>query len=205
MKKKLTIDLDDYSEKGSTFSESLRLDEVFMMKKITFDLLSKREREIVQDMLNKFGHGLNGELNVAKKEKEDLIWKPKEAQPYWHVDIHGTSRVERFHRAQGSFDEVQYVRGNVFKTEEAAQRMAERRKRIGIFENKMMEFAEGYKFKLPYKEDKYVNFFIEWQHDTKRWESDNDCEWEKPLAIYMSEENAEKAVEWANKHYPEGL
>ncbi len=86
-------------------------------------------------------------------------------------------------------------------TKEAAQRMADRRKRIGIFENKMMEFSDGYEFR-PLQ---IYNFSICYCYDTKNWMIDMSDKIIKPMSIYMTEARAEKAVEWANKHYPEGL
>ena len=94
-----------------------------------------------------------------------------------------------------------YKIGNVFKTKEAAQRMADRRKRIGIFENKMMEFADGYR----YTKGPYNNCYIVWFQGSNKWIITNSCVKISAFEIYMNQKNAQKAVDWANKHYPEGL
>ena len=112
---------------------------------VNYDLDSKHTDEYLDNLdLTKYGV-------VAKNETtEDPIWKPEKDQIYWHVEVYGTVRKEHYCESsvliENTFDEIQYERGNVFETKEAAQRMADRRKRIGIFENKMMEFADGYEF-----------------------------------------------------------
>ena len=133
------------------------------------------------------------------EKKEDPIWKPKRGEKYYFNCSYGNC-VDSFEVALLDNDDTnRYDLGNVFKTREAAQRMADRRKRIGIFENKMMEFADGYEF--AYGIRNWSIFYYGWSQE---WKDNYHTEY-NPIMIYMTKENAQKAVEWANEHYPEGL
>lgn len=168
------------------------------MTKLTIDLsdYSEEDQELLKKILHKFDPIPDKWIDVETTEYP--IWKPEEDEIYWHVEVYGTVRDERYYNNDGtsskSFDVIQYEKGNVFKTKEAAQRMADRRKRIGIFENKMMEFAGNT------DEEFYIAYGTlesEWMIFPKIY----DC----PTTIYMSKPSAHKAVEWANKYYPDGL
>lgn len=193
---KLTIDLEEYSE------EDQELIEKFLHK---FEPIPDKWKYMGDNWMK-----LDGSKNIFSykgkicfrnhvETTEDPIWKPEEDEIYWHVEVYGTVRDERYYNNDGtsskSFDVIQYEKGNVFKTKEAAQRMADRRKRIGIFENKMMEFASNEVVRL-------FKYYI--AYGVRGWRKMHAHEYD-PMQIYMTEEQAKKAVEWANKYYPEGV
>ena len=138
-------------------------------------------------------------VNAKNATPEDPIWKPLGGDLFYYIDddfmvIEGC--VDNNH--DDCIDKIIY--GNVFKTKESAQRMADRCKRIGIFENKMMEFADGYEYV-----ERYCNYCIVWNHKENEWVWVAPYQNEDLTTIYMTCKNAKKAVEWANKHYPEGV
>jgi len=157
------------------------------MTKLTIDLdnYSEADQELIQGV-------------VAENENKGPIWIPKHRQGYWSYSNGIISEYKFFKTKNLSITDINIRIGNVFKTKEAAQRMVDRRKRIGIFENKMMEFSDGYEYSLM-----HINHFIKYSFKLG-WQIGltNDF---NPLTIYMTKESSIKAVEWANKHYPEGL
>ena len=158
-----------------------------MKIEINMNNLTEEERVTYQKLVRK------------ASAEEDTIWKPLVGEVFYYIDgdldVRNCCKIDE----SDDFHSVKVSRGNVFKTRDAAQDMADRRKRIGIFENKMMEFSNGYKFTR-----RVTNYFIQW-NPYEGWECEEDDCYYIPLNVYMSREKALKAVEWANKHFPEGL
>jgi len=137
-------------------------------------------------------------LNKVTSDEEPEIWVPEDGEPYFLLN----SSMEVRHHTQhwSTFDRGHKNGGNCYKTEELAERAAERRRRTGIFENKMLEFSQGYGFKRDMH-----NYYLFYCSNTRRWKSSSHVSVITPLVIYMEIHQVEKAEEWANKHYPDGL
>lgn len=221
---KLTIDLDNYSEEDQELMQAIwRKFKPIDKKKMSHAcdslpyfigwdeaLRNGTAQDFIEDKIkhNLVGGAGSGKYDfdrgdVAKNATtEDPIWKPepnKRETYYFNCAYH--MAVDSFDTfGLDAYDEKRYQSGNVFKTEEAAQRMADRRKRIGIFENKMMEFSDGYEYV-----ERYCNYCIVWNHKENEWVWVAPYQNEDLTTIYMTCKNAKKAVEWANKHYPEGV
>ena len=168
------------------------------MTKLTIDLndYSQIERETIENILKLCDH----DKDVSKTQKEYPIWKPKEQEYFWFIDPDGGISKERKVSEEPWVSSL-FNRGNVFKTKEAAQRMADRVERMGIFENKMMEFSaiDGV--------DKYCYLYYDRGGCNPKGWVYGICYHVRlsPLEIYMTEEQAKKAVDWANLHFPGGL
>lgn len=154
--------------------------------KVDLDNLTKVERETL--------------LSLVKKanKSEPPIWVPDVGEEFFSVVSRGGIFTHK--RLQGTDTEKFLKDGNIFKTRELAERMAERRKRTGIFENKMMEFADGYEFS-----ENSINRYVFFDTHERKWRIGLSKYLLSPLNVYMPTGSAEKAVRWANKHFPDGL
>ena len=203
---KLTIDLDNYSKADQELIQAIwrkfkPMDKKkdshicdalpYFMKQHDWSACPGCRQEF-DAAVNKY----NASVDAENATTENPIWKPEQQEYFWIIYPDGS--IGKEHDAEDPWGSCLFNRGNVFKTEEAAQRMADRRKRIGIFENKMMEFANGYEF-INDGQNWYISYLV------SSWEYQRSLCSNVPTTIYMTKENAEKAVEWANKHYPVGL
>lgn len=206
---KLTIDLDNYSKADQDLMKSMlrKFDAVDGKDgfEITWD--SNHYQEKNNPFSNpptdgKPGDPIDYRCYAYPIEKEDAIWKPDQYQGCYFVNPEGTITYNPSgkYTVTTMIPDTALKLGNVFKTSEAAQRMADRRKRIGIFENKMMEFADGYEFDHGYatKNNWYPSY------EDGQWCVANTRHY-NPLMICMTYDNSIKAMDWANEHYPEGL
>jgi hypothetical protein len=66
-------------------------------------------------------------LKKAFREEKKGLWKPEEGDEYWYMSDGGRSPA---HWDDGSTDNGRYITGNVFPTQEAAQKEIEKRKAI---------------------------------------------------------------------------
>ena len=225
---KLTIDLDNYSEAdqeliqsiwrkfkpvdkkreshacdGLTYSECgydmgawVKMKEDIFVK--NYPEFEKSDMALILGIDNQIkGVGLKEGAIAKNARTEDPIWKPVDTESY-HL-LHSDSTLDYMPNEfrNDKYDLANFEVGNVFKTKEAAQRMLDRRRRIGIFENKMMGFSDGYdesmnKYRIIYNGKQWT------------WIYEDECTI-CPLVIYINEGVIGEAVEWANKHYPEGV
>ena len=188
----------DLIEKSDKLHSFFSTGEFYQLDRENKDLLYNQFRlmnEYIQ-VLGKRMELLGVDDFLPQKTKEYPIWKPEIGNKCFYLK--NNADVISCHYLNSSpFDDKLFYIGNVYKTKEAAQRMADRRKRIGIFENKMMEFAEGYEFDVG-GYNYYVTYVKDWVESIHR-------EQINPSLIYMTGEQAWKAVDWANEHYPQGL
>lgn len=154
---------------------------------LKLDNLSEDEREQLMKLVNKAGG----------QDNEDIIWKPNHNEEYYVIGPCG--EIATTSNTGLSYDELCYDIGNVFLTQKAAEAMVARKKRIGIFENKMMEFAEGYEYIIGDN-----NYYL-YLSGGDKWKASSDLATKIPTTIYMDYSQALKAKDWANKFYPDGV
>jgi hypothetical protein len=155
------------------------------MRSKTLEHIQKLEQEL---------EALKASVQLGQEPK---IWEPVFGENYFSINsVHQVILIKNDH----PYDQKIIAAGNCYKTEELAERAAERRKHIRIFENKMLEFAQGYKHKKSAR-----NYHLYFGSDDGGWGSCYNKSARIPLVIYMSEQQAKKAVQWADKYYPNGL
>ena len=87
------------------------------------DIKENKKMSKLEDLEIKYKE-LGEEIERLKLEEKSKVWKPKEYEEIWYIDKFGDVDNDIFSR--GSWDEERYKLGNCFKTQEEAEKVAEK-------------------------------------------------------------------------------
>lgn len=137
----------------------------------------------------------------AQKEQEELKpWKPEAGEEYFFIN--NDLSIYCFCSYNGKSDRYNFEIGNCFRTRERAEQVAEKMRLLLRLEQLHDMICPDY---VPdYEDDDEVKYHVYFGHSRGRYDISRSIRWENPcMAVFDTEENAEKAAEILNKELEE--
>ena len=143
---------------------------------------------------------LRKEAEAQKKQEEPKPWKPEHGEKYFSVG--SSTDVFKYIYYNDYVDEPKILSGNYFPTEARAEQVAEKMRLLLRLEQLHDMLCPDY---VPdYEDDDEVKFYVYFGHSRGRYDISRSISWENPcMAVFDTEENAEKAAEILNKELEE--
>ena len=133
--------------------------------------------------------------DIEKKLEEPKPWKPERGEEYFAVE--DVADVVPYTYCEDSIDEYNIQLGNCFRTEERAEQVAKKMRLLLRLEQLHDMLCPDY---VPDWEDDRLKFQIYFSHSQGEYGKSCSTGIESPcMAIFDTEENAEKAAEILNK------
>lgn len=156
--------------------------------------IEKKLEALKSEFLGKL-EALRKEAEAQKKQEE---WKFGEK--YFYVSPSGRVIQEMFTEHRTDIARKNF--GNFFRTRERAEQVKEKMRMLLRLEQLHDMLCPDY---VPdYEDDDEVKFYVYFGHSRGRYDISRSISWENPcMAVFDTEENAEKAAEILNKEMGE--
>lgn len=161
--------------------------------------IEKKLEALKSEFLEKL-EALEKEAEMQKKQEEPKPWKPEARAEYFFIDNYFLSHS--FYNMNDDVDSYNFEIGNYFPTEARAEQVAEKMRLLLRLEQLHDMLCPDY---VPdYEDDDEVKFYVYFGHSRGRYDISRSISWENPcMAVFDTEENAEKAAEILNKEMGE--
>lgn len=138
---------------------------------------------------------LEKEAEMQKKQEEPKPWKPEDGEDYFYIGIDFT--IDRWENVDDDTDKRNFRIGNCFQTEARAEQVAEKMRLLLRLEQLHDMLCPDY---VPDWEGDRLKFQIYFSHSQGEYGKSCSTGIESPcMAVFDTEENAEKAAEILNK------
>lgn len=138
---------------------------------------------------------LEKEAEMQKKQKEPKPWKPEDGEDYFYIGIDFT--IDSWENVDDDTDKRNFRIGNCFPTEARAEQVAEKMRLLLRLEQLHDMLCPDY---VPDWEGDRLKFQIYFSHSQGEYGKSCSTGIESPcMAVFDTEENAEKAAEILNK------
>ena len=139
------------------------------------------------------------EAEEQKKQEELKPWKPKDGEDYFYIGIDFT--IDSLENVDDDTDKRNFRIGNCFRTKERAEQVAEKMRLLLRLEQLHDMLCPDY---VPDWEGDRLKFQIYFSHSQGEYGKSCSTGIESPcMAVFDTEENAEKAAEILNKELEE--
>ncbi|MCI7259238.1 MAG: hypothetical protein MR466_07485 [Ruminococcus sp.] len=138
---------------------------------------------------------LEKEAEMQKKQEEPKPWKPEDGEDYFYIGIDFT--IDSWENVDDDTDKRNFRIGNCFPTEARAEQVAEKMRLLLRLEQLHDMLCPDY---VPDWEGDRLKFQIYFSHSQGEYGKSCSTGIESPcMAVFDTEENAEKAAEILNK------
>lgn len=138
---------------------------------------------------------LEKEAEMQKKQEEPKPWKPEDGEDYFYIGIDFT--IDSLENVDDDTDKRNFRIGNCFPTEARAEQVAEKMRLLLRLEQLHDMLCPDY---VPDWEGDRLKFQIYFSHSQGEYGKSCSTGIESPcMAVFDTEENAEKAAEILNK------
>ena len=138
---------------------------------------------------------LEKEAEMQKKQEEPKPWKPEDGEDYFYIGIDFT--IDSWENVDDDTDKRNFRIGNCFPTSERAEQVAEKMRMLLRLEQLHDQLCPDY---VPDWEGDRLKFQIYFSHSQGEYGKSCSTGIESPcMAVFDTEENAEKAAEILNK------
>ena len=142
---------------------------------------------------------LKREEEMQKKQEEPKPWKPEDGEDYFYIGIDFT--IDSWENVDDDTDKRNFRIGNCFPTEARAEQVAEKMRLLLRLEQLHDMLCPDY---VPDWEGDRLKFQIYFSHSQGEYGKSCSTGIESPcMAVFDTEENAEKAAEILNKEMRE--
>lgn len=156
--------------------------------------IEKKMEALKAEFLGKL-EALEKEAEMQKKQEELKPWKPKDGEDYFYIGIDFT--IDSWENVDDDTDKRNFRIGNCFPTEERAEQVAKKMRLLLRLEQLHDMFCPDY---VPDWEGDRLKFQIYFSHSQGEYGKSCSTGIESPcMAVFDTEENAEKAAEILNK------
>ena len=139
------------------------------------------------------------EAEEQKKQEELKPWKPKDGEDYFYIGIDFT--IDSWENVDDDTDKRNFRIGNCFRTKERAEQVAKKMRLLLRLEQLHDMLCPDY---VPDWEGDRLKFQIYFSHSQGEYGKSCSTGIESPcMAVFDTEENAEKAAEILNKELEE--
>lgn len=160
--------------------------------------IEKKMEALKADFLEKL-EALEKEAEMQKKQEEPKPWKPEARAEYFFIDNYFLSHS--FYNMNDDVDSYNFEIGNCFPTKERAEQVAEKMRLLLRLEQLHDMLCPDY---VPDWEGDRLKFQIYFSHSQGEYGKSCSTGIESPcMAVFDTEENAEKAAEILNKEMRE--
>ena len=156
--------------------------------------IKKKLEALKADFLEKL-EALEKEAEMQKKQEELKPWKPKDGEDYFYIGIDFT--IDSWENVDDDTDKRNFRIGNYFRTGERAEQVAKKMRLLLRLEQLHDMLCPDY---VPDWEGDRLKFQIYFSHSQGEYGKSCSTGIESPcMAVFDTEENAEKAAEILNK------
>lgn len=156
--------------------------------------IEKKMEALKAEFLGKL-EALEKEAEMQKKQEELKPWKPKDGEDYFYIGIDFT--IDSWENVDDDTDKRNFRIGNCFPTEERAEQVAKKMRLLLRLEQLHDMLCPDY---VPDWEGDRLKFQIYFSHSQGEYGKSCSTGIESPcMAVFDTEENAEKAAEILNK------
>ena len=156
--------------------------------------IEKKLEALKADFLEKL-EALEKEAEMQKKQEEPKPWKPEARAEYFFIDNYFLSHS--FYNMNDDVDSYNFEIGNCFPTKERAEQVAKKMRLLLRLEQLHDMLCPDY---VPDWEGDRLKFQIYFSHSQGEYGKSCSTGIESPcMAVFDTEENAEKAVKILNK------
>ena len=160
--------------------------------------IEKKLEALKAEFLGKL-EALEKEAEMQKKQEEPKPWKPKDGEDYFYIGIDFT--IDSLENVDDDTDKRNFRIGNCFRTKERAEQVAEKMRLLLRLEQLHDMLCPDY---VPDWEGDRLKFQIYFSHSQGEYGKSCSTGIESPcMAVFDTEENAEKAAEILNKELEE--
>ena len=160
--------------------------------------IEKKLEALKADFLEKL-EALEKEAEMQKKQEEPKPWKPEDRAEYFFIDNYFLSHS--FYNMNDDVDSYNFEIGNCFPTKERAEQVAKKMRLLLRLEQLHDMLCPDY---VPDWEGDRLKFQIYFSHSQGEYGKSCSTGIESPcMAVFDTEENAEKAAEILNKEMRE--
>lgn len=160
--------------------------------------IEKKLEDLKAEFLWKL-EALEKEAEMQKKQEELKPWKPKDGEDYFYIGIGFT--IDSWENVDDDTDKRNFRIGNCFPTEERAEQVAKKMRLLLRLEQLHDMLCPDY---VPDWEGDRLKFQIYFSHSQGEYGKSCSTGIESPcMAVFDTEENAEKAAEILNKEMRE--
>lgn len=161
--------------------------------------IEKKLEALKSEFLGKLEE-LKKEAETQKEQEELKPWKPEVEEGYFYIG--NTLGIGEYFNGGDYIDDKLITAGNCFRTKERAEQVAEKMRLLLRLEQLHDMLCPDY---VPdYEDDDEVKFYVYFGHSRGRYDISRSISWENPcMAVFDTEENAEKAAEILNKEMGE--
>ena len=161
--------------------------------------IEKKIEDLKVEFLGKL-EALEKEAEMQKKQEEPNPWKPEVGEEYFAVEdfaVEGGAGIALYTYCEDSIDESNIQFGNCFKTKERAEQVAKKMRLLLRLEQLHDMLCPDY---VPDWKDDRLKFYVYFDHEQGKYGKSCSTGIESPcMAVFDTEENAEKAAEILNK------
>lgn len=156
--------------------------------------IKKKLEDLKAEFLGKL-EALEKEAEMQKKQEEPKPWKPEVGEEYFYIGIDFT--IDSWENVDDDTDKRNFRIGNCFPTEARAEQVAEKMRLLLRLEQLHDMLCPDY---VPDWEGDRLKFQIYFSHSQGEYGKSCSTGIESPcMAVFDTEENAEKAAEILNK------
>ena len=156
--------------------------------------IEKKMEALKAEFLGKL-EALEKEAEMQKKQEELKPWKPEDGEDYFYIGIDFT--IDSWENVDDDTDKRNFRIGNCFPTEARAEQVAEKMRLLLRLEQLHDMLCPDY---VPDWEGDRLKFQIYFSHSQGEYGKSCSTGIESPcMAVFDTEENAEKAAEILNK------
>lgn len=160
--------------------------------------IEKKLEDLKAEFLGKL-ETLEKEAEMQKKQEEPKPWKPEDGEDYFYIGIDFT--IDSWENVDDDTDKRNFRIGNCFQTEARAEQVAEKMRLLLRLEQLHDMLCPDY---VPDWEGDRLKFQIYFSHSQGEYGKSCSTGIESPcMAVFDTEENAEKAAEILNKEMRE--
>ena len=160
--------------------------------------IEKKLEALKAEFLEKL-EALEKEAEMQKKQEEPKPWKPKFEEEYFYIC--NTLKTGKYFNGNDSIDDKIITSGNCFPTKERAEQVAKKMRLLLRLEQLHDMLCPDY---VPDWEDSRLKFQVYFSHSQGEYGKSCSTGIERPcMAVFDTEENAEKAAEILNKEMRE--
>ena len=161
--------------------------------------IEKKLEALKAEFLGKL-EALRKEAEAQKKQEEPKPWKPERGEKYFTIE--NRFDVVQYTYCEDGIDGSNIQFGNCFRTKERAEQVAAKMRLLLRIEQLHDMLCPDY---VPdYEDDDEVKYHVYFGHSRGRYDISRSISWENPcMAVFDTEENAEKAAEILNKELEE--
>ena len=156
--------------------------------------IEKKMEALKAEFLGKL-EALEKEAEMQKKQEEPKPWKPENGEDYFYICIDFT--IDSWENVDDDTDKRNFRVGNCFPTEARAEQVAKKMRLLLRLEQLHDMLCPDY---VPDWESDRLKFQIYFSHSQGEYGKSCSTGIESPcMAVFDTEENAEKAAEILNK------